>query len=74
MEIILKNKHTLQIDDFLFKCCVGKNGLTNKKVEGDKKTPKGIFGLDKLYYRKDRIKKPETNFKCLEINQNMGST
>ena len=72
MEIILKNKHTLQLDDFLFKCCVGKNGLTNKKVEGDKKTPKGIFGLDKLYYRKDRIKKPETNFKCLEINQNMG--
>ncbi len=72
MEIILKNKHTLQIDDFLFKCCVGKNGLTNKKNEGDKKTPKGIFGLERLYFRKDRIKKPETSLKCLKINQNMG--
>lgn len=72
MEIILKNKHTLQIDDFLFKCCVGKNGLTNKKKEGDKKTPKGIFSLDKLYFRKDRIKKPETSLKCLEINPDMG--
>ena len=24
MTIILKNKQTLQIDDFTFKCCIGK--------------------------------------------------
>ena len=37
MTLILKNKYTLQIDDFLFKCSIGKCGLTKRKVEGDKK-------------------------------------
>ena len=31
MTIILKNKHSLKIDDFSFKFCIGKNGLSNKK-------------------------------------------
>jgi len=39
MIISLKNKYTLQVDDFNFRCCVGKNGLTKDKIEGDKKTP-----------------------------------
>ena len=60
MTIILKNKHTLQVDDFFFKCSIGKNGLLKIKKEGDKKTPKGIFDLERLYFRKDRINKPET--------------
>ena len=49
MTIFVKNKHTLQIDEFKFKCCIGKNGSIIKKKEGDKKTPKGIFGIDKLF-------------------------
>jgi len=72
MIIVLKNKHTLQIDDFSFKCSVGKNGFTKKKIEGDKKTPKGTFGLEYLYYRKDRLDKPQTNLKCVEISKTMG--
>ena len=72
MTIILKNKYTLQIDDFFFKCSIGKNGLTEKKIEGDKKTPKGIFSIDCLYYRSDRINKPQTTLKCKEISKNMG--
>ena len=40
MIISVKNKHTLQVDEFKFKCCIGKNGLTSNKKEGDKKTPK----------------------------------
>jgi len=72
MTILIKNKHTLQIDDFKFKCCIGKNGTTSNKKEGDKKTPKGIFGIDKLYFRNDRKKKPSTFLKCIEIKKNMG--
>ena len=72
MLIILKNKHTLQVDEFTFKCCSGKNGLSFKKKEGDKKTPKGIFNIENLYYRKDRVEKPLTNLKCVEIKNNMG--
>ena len=72
MIIHLKNKHTLQIDNFYFKCSIGKNGLITKKMEGDKKTPKGIFNIEHLYFRKDRIDKPETSLKCIEINEKMG--
>ena len=56
MTIIVKNKDTLIFDDFKFKCCVGKNGFSKNKIEGDKKTPIGLFGLGNLYYRKDKKK------------------
>ena len=72
MTIILKNKHSLRIGDFEFQCCIGKNGFTNKKIEGDKKTPKGTFSLEKLYYRSDKLDKPQTKLKCIEIKKNMG--
>ena len=72
MTIFVKNKYTLQVDDFKFKCCRGKKGSTINKKEGDKKTPKGIFELENLYFRKDRIKKPITSLKCIEIKRNMG--
>ena len=72
MTILLKNKHTVKFDDFEFKCCIGKNGLTKFKKEGDGKTPKGIFKIEHLYFRKDRIKKPLTKLKCNEIKRNMG--
>ncbi len=72
MIIFVKNKHTLQIDEFKFKCCIGKNGSIIKKKEGDKKTPKGTFEIENLYYRKDRIEKPNTLLKCVEIKKNMG--
>ena len=72
MTIFLKNKHTLQIDDFFFKCCSGKNGTTLFKKEGDYKTPKGVFKIEHLYYRKDRLNKPETKLKCVKITKYLG--
>ena len=72
MTILVKNKHTLQIDEFKFKCSIGKNGSTFYKKEGDKKTPKGTFEIENLYFRKTRIKKPSTLLKCKEIKKDMG--
>ena len=72
MTIFIKNKHTLEIDEFKFRCCIGKKGFTFKKKEGDKKTPKGTFELENLYFRKDRKQKPLTLLKCIKINKNMG--
>ena len=72
MLISLKNKHTLQVDDFLFRCTIGKKGLAKKKFEGDKKTPIGIFKIEHLYYRKDRIPRPDTKLKIIEISKSMG--
>jgi L,D-peptidoglycan transpeptidase YkuD (ErfK/YbiS/YcfS/YnhG family) len=72
MTILVKNKHTLQIDEFKFRCCIGKKGTTKKKKEGDKKTPKGTFEIENLYFRRDRKEKPSTLLKCIQIKKNMG--
>ena len=72
MRIILKNKETLLYDDFVFKCTIGKKGITSKKFEGDKKTPRGIFSLGPLFFRKDRINDPITKLKKIKIRKNMG--
>ena len=72
MRIILKNKETLLYDDFEFRCSIGKNGTTSNKIEGDKKTPKGIFSLGPVFYREDRIKNLVTKLKQKKINRLMG--
>ena len=72
MTIFVKNKHTLQIDEFKFKCCIGKNGSTRNKEEGDKKSPKGTYNIENLYFRKDRKEKPLTLLKCTKIEKGMG--
>ena len=72
MIIYLKNKHTLEVDDFKFRCSIGKNGKSKKKKEGDKKTPIGYFEIENLYYRPDKVKKPFTKLKCIKIKKDMG--
>jgi L,D-peptidoglycan transpeptidase YkuD (ErfK/YbiS/YcfS/YnhG family) len=71
MIIHVKNKNTLIIDDFKLKCCIGKNGLNSNKIEGDNSTPKGLFYLKKLYYRKDRIKSLKCKIKKKIITKNL---
>ena len=72
MTILIKNKHTLRVGDFYFRCCIGKNGLTKNKAEGDRKTPKGTYKLGPLYYRIDRIKDLKTTLECVPIKKKMG--
>ena len=72
MLIKLKNKAILTIDDFFFKFSIGKRGIKSKKKEGDKATPAGIFSLGQLYYRADRVNKPDTKIPLKIIKKNMG--
>ena len=72
MLLEVKNKGTLTIDDFTFKCCIGKKGIKRLKNEGDLCTPKGIFTLGNVYYRPDRCIKPDTKLKVFKIKKNMG--
>ena len=72
MLITLKNKETLLIDSFIFKCSIGKNGIKSQKKEGDKCTPKGLFSIGTLYYRADRVKKPPTKITTKIITKKMG--
>ena len=72
-----KSKATLIFyDEFkkIFKtdAFIGKNGLTTNKVEGDGKTPKGVFKLGLVFgthNRKDIKLNP--NIKYTEINENL---
>ena len=59
---ILDSKQNVAID----------NLFTNIKEEGDKKSPLGTFNIENLYYRKDKISKPNTSLKCIPIKKNMG--
>ena len=72
MNLILKNNNTLLLDDFKFKCVIGKNGKSFNKKEGDLKTPKGTFSLGPLFYRKDKFTNPQTKLSKISIKKNMG--
>ena len=71
MIIHVKNKNTLIIDDFIFKCCIGKNGFNLNKKEGDYSTPKGLFSLKKLYFRKERVGIPKCKLNKKAIKKDM---
>ena len=71
MIIHVKNKSTLIISDFILNCCIGKNGLNSNKKEGDYSTPKGLFNLKKLYFRKDRVGGPRCKIVKKIIKKNM---
>tara|TARA_B100000780_G_scaffold161148_1_gene112626 strand:- start:5067 stop:5555 length:489 start_codon:yes stop_codon:yes gene_type:complete len=71
MIIHVKNKNTLIIDDFILRCCIGKNGITSYKKEGDFSTPRGLFRLKKLYFRKDRLNSPRCKIKKKVITKSL---
>ena len=71
MNIIIK-KHFLLYKGYKLKCSIGKSGLTNSKKEGDMATPKGLYKLGMLYYRKDRIKSLKCKISKKIIKKNMG--
>jgi len=70
--IIVKKPGYLIFKNYKFRCSFGKNGIKYKKKEGDGCTPKGIFKLIKIYYRKDKIKHLKTKIKKKLISKNIG--
>ena len=72
MQIIIHNQNTLLYDEFKFKCSIGKKGFSSNKKEGDLSTPKGIFSLGPLFYRRDKFTKISTKIKKIAIKKNMG--
>ena len=71
MNIIIK-KHFLLYKGYKLKCSLGKSGLSRNRREGDFTTPKGLFKLGLLYYRKDRVKLTKCLIKKKIIKKNMG--
>jgi len=71
MNIIIK-KRFLKYKGHKFKCSIGKLGSSWSKKEGDLTTPRGIFKLGTIYFRKDRIKSIKTKIRKKIIKRNMG--
>ena len=69
--IVVNKNGTLIHNKKLYKCALGKYGVTKHKVEGDKKTPAGIFTLGKVFYRNDRIKNLKTKLTKVIIKKDM---
>ncbi|MFP6779595.1 MAG: L,D-transpeptidase family protein [Alphaproteobacteria bacterium] len=70
MIFVNKNK-ILLYNKKKYKCSIGLNGLTDNKIEGDKKTPIGIYSLGELFVRTDRINNLKTKYKIISIEKDM---
>jgi L,D-peptidoglycan transpeptidase YkuD (ErfK/YbiS/YcfS/YnhG family) len=71
MNIKLKNKF-LYFGEYKIKCAIGKRGITDKKIEGDNKTPTGLFKFKSIFYRNDRITKIKSSLQKKVIKKDMG--
>ena len=71
MNIII-NKRFLKYKGHKFRCSIGKSGFSRSKKEGDFTTPKGVFNLGTLYFRKDRIKSVKFKLKKKIIKKKYG--
>ena len=71
MHIII-NKNYLTYKNYKAKCSIGKRGIGYKKKEGDLITPRGLYKIKFVLYRKDRIKKIMSKIKKINIKKNMG--
>jgi L,D-peptidoglycan transpeptidase YkuD (ErfK/YbiS/YcfS/YnhG family) len=70
--IIINKTGYLKYKDLKYKCALGKSGIGDKETEGDNITPRGVFNVVKIYYRKDRIKSLFSKFKLIEITKRIG--
>ena len=56
MNIILRNNNTLIFDEFQFRCCVGKKGITKKKLREIKRLQKVSFSYNQYFTGVTKIK------------------
>jgi L,D-peptidoglycan transpeptidase YkuD (ErfK/YbiS/YcfS/YnhG family) len=58
--------------NILYRCALGKGGLTANKCEGDGATPIGQFCVRELLYRRDRVPIPTTVLASRVIQPDLG--
>ncbi len=65
---------TLTVGGKSYPCTLGRSGVidADKKTEGDGKTPLGVYPLRALYYRADRVEKPQTGLAAEVLAPDMG--
>ncbi len=57
-----------------FQCALGKGGVTGPaiKTEGDGASPLGIWPMRRLFYRADRLERPQTGLACIALRKSDG--
>ena len=62
MDLIVRTPHLALWSGREIRCAVGRNGIiaAADKREGDGKTPAGRWAMRQVFYRPDRLAKPET--------------
>jgi L,D-peptidoglycan transpeptidase YkuD (ErfK/YbiS/YcfS/YnhG family) len=58
--------------DEKFDCALGRSGVTHDKTEGDGKTPVGTYPLRQVFYRADRVGRPETRLDVAALTPETG--
>lgn len=53
-------------------CSLGKGGIRADKVEGDGASPIGRFAFRRVFWRPDRVKRPETALPLTALDASMG--
>ena len=69
---ILVSSNTLSFRGKNYRCAIGQNGFSASKKEGDGCTPIGVFPLRELWYRADRLEKPNTKLPARIIAEHDG--
>lgn len=62
----------LEVGGKRFDCALGRTGVTTDKREGDGGTPLGSFPLRQVFYRADRVARPETALPVEELTPATG--
>lgn len=62
----------LRFADLRVPCRLGRGGVRVDKTEGDGATPAGRFPLRRVYYRADRVSKPQTALPVTALSPALG--
>ena len=52
------------------RCLIGKNGIGRNNREGDLKTPKGVYRISRIYYRKDKFLNLKSGIPVFKLKRN----
>lgn len=56
----------------VYSCALGKAGITANKQEGDHASPAGLYPLKSLYFRPDKVEKPNCILPTIPIQEKDG--
>ncbi|MGE4279314.1 MAG: L,D-transpeptidase [Magnetospirillum sp.] len=72
MDLVVSSLGWLLFDGQKLPCRLGRSGISTVKVEGDGATPVGQWPLRQVFYRPDRLIKPQTGLPIRAIGRQDG--